>query len=193
MPLRRPPHVRRRFHHGADDLVIASTAAEIARQPIAHLFFARVWVAFQQRLRRDQNARRADAALQGGHLDEFLLQWVQLIARRHALDGGNVAALSLGPQHQAGTDQTAIHGHRTGAAVAGAAAFLGAREAKPVSSPLIRVVTCSWLMPSLLSRAWPRSPPRAGPERPPHACGNQSCRACHLSGWPPPNRPPPDH
>ena len=49
------------------------------------------------------------------------------------LDGGDVAARRLQRQHQAGIDRRAVHQHRAGAAVAVAAAFLGAGQAEPVA------------------------------------------------------------
>src|SRR3954454_4213078 len=45
------------FHHRADDLVIAGAAAEIAGQPEADFFLARLRIALQQRIRCHQHAR----------------------------------------------------------------------------------------------------------------------------------------
>ena len=47
-----------------------------------------------------------------------------------------VATRRLQRQHQAGADRCAVHQHRAGAAVAVAAAFLGAGEADPVAQQL---------------------------------------------------------
>ena len=64
--------------HGADDLVVAGAAAEIAGQPVAHLGLGRIGIALQQRLGGDEEAGRADAALQRGVLEELALQRMQL-------------------------------------------------------------------------------------------------------------------
>ena len=52
------------------------------------------------------------------------------------LDGDDVAARRLQRQHQAGVDRRAVHQHRAGAAVAVAAALLGAGQAEPVAQQL---------------------------------------------------------
>src|SRR5438105_3381936 len=76
----------------------------------------RVGIALEQRLRRDQEARRADAALQRCHLDELLLQRMQLVALGHAFDGLDLGVLGLGRQDQAAADQPAVDGDAAGAA-----------------------------------------------------------------------------
>jgi len=96
-----------------------------------------------QRLGGHQEARRTDAALQRPELEELLLQRMQVIALRHALDGGDPAALGLGRQHQAGADQAVVDGDGAGAAIAGAATFLAAgqseRPAQHVEQALVGV------------------------------------------------------
>ena len=71
------PHLRGRVEHGADDLVVAGAAAQVAGQPVARFFLGRIRVRVEQRLGRDDEARRADAALQRRVLEELLLQRVQ--------------------------------------------------------------------------------------------------------------------
>src|SRR5919108_2367435 len=116
------------IHHGAHDLVVAGAAAEIAGQPVAHLGLAGIRIAVEQGFRGDQEARRTDAALQGGMLQKFLLQRMQLLAVRHALNGLDRAALGFGRQHQAGADQAVPQHHAAGPTAARAAAFLAAGE-----------------------------------------------------------------
>src|SRR5437899_219565 len=82
--------------HGADDLVVAGAAAEIAGQPVAGLFLGRVLVLVEQRLRRDDESGGAEAALQRGVFEEFLLHRVQLVALGDALDRGDLPSLGLG-------------------------------------------------------------------------------------------------
>jgi hypothetical protein len=100
---------------------------------MADLVFAGMGVLIQQCLGRHNEPRRADAALQGGMFDELLLQRVQFVAIGHAFDGADLAAFDLGAEHQARTDKPAVDGDTTGAAVAGAAAFLGAGETETVA------------------------------------------------------------
>ena len=69
----------------------------------------------------------------GGMLQELLLHRMQLVALGDALDRGDRRALGFHAQHQAGTDQTAVHDDRAGAAVAGCAAFLAAGQADHVA------------------------------------------------------------
>src|SRR6202030_2221338 len=68
-----PAHHRSGVEHRTDDLVVAGAAAQIAGEPIAGLFLGRVLVLIEQRLRRDDKARGAKAALQRGVLEKFLL------------------------------------------------------------------------------------------------------------------------
>ena len=73
-------HLGGGVEHRAHDLVVAGAAAQVAGQPVAHLRLGGVRALFQQRLGGDQEARRADAALQRGVLQELALQRVQLLA-----------------------------------------------------------------------------------------------------------------
>src|SRR4030095_15833893 len=81
----RPPHFTGGIEHRLDNLVVPGAAAQVPRQPVAHLFLGRVEIALQQRFRRDEDAGRADAALERCVLQELLLQRVQLLAVGHAL------------------------------------------------------------------------------------------------------------
>src|SRR5262249_34947576 len=119
--------------HRAHDLVVAGAAAEIAREAEADLALGRVRIVVEQRLRRDQEARRADAALECCEFQEFLLERMQLVSVGDALDCADVAALGLGAQHQAGADDATVERHGAGAAIAGAAALLAAGEAEAVA------------------------------------------------------------
>src|SRR5215472_8394017 len=58
---------------------------------------------------------------------------MQLVAVCDALDRADLAAPGLGAQHQARAHDTAVERAGTGAAVAGAAAFLAAGESEPVA------------------------------------------------------------
>src|SRR5271168_4318043 len=102
--------------NGADDFVIAGAAAEIAGEPVPRLGICRVRITLKQRLGGDQQARRAEAALQRRMFQEFSLQRMQKVPARHALDRLDRVALGLDGEHQARADQTAVDGYAAGAA-----------------------------------------------------------------------------
>src|ERR1700693_3580886 len=66
-----PPQLGGGVENGADDLVVAGAPAQVAGEPVARLGFARVRIAVQQGLGGDQQAGRAEAALERGMLKEF--------------------------------------------------------------------------------------------------------------------------
>src|SRR5579859_338858 len=127
---------RRRFGDRLDDLVVAGAAAEIAHHPVFDLVLAGVRVAVQQRFRRHDLARRADAALEAAVIDEGLLQRMQLLALGHALDRGDPRAVHLHGQRDAGGDEAAVEQHGAGATDADAARLLGAGEAEVVAQQI---------------------------------------------------------
>ena len=86
---------------------------------------ADVGLALEHAGRQHQKARRAEAALQSVVLDERLLQRVQLVAVRQALDGADLASLGLHREHQARAHRFAVDQHRAGAADAVLAADMG--------------------------------------------------------------------
>ena len=82
----------------------------------------------QQRLGRQQHAGRAITTLNGGIVDERLLQGMQMGGIAQTLDGENLLAFRLDGKVQAGVHGSAIDQHGASAALAGAAAFLGAGQ-----------------------------------------------------------------
>src|SRR5215472_17249708 len=64
---------------GADDFVVAGAPAEVAGEPVARLGLGRIRIAVQQCLGGDQQARRAEAALQRCMFQEFSLQRMQIM------------------------------------------------------------------------------------------------------------------
>jgi len=123
----------RRRQHGADDLVISGAAAQVAGEEVAGFVLGRVGVLVQERLGSDDEARGADAALQGRPLEEALLQRVQGLGCGDALNGGDGTALHLGRHYQAGVDEPAIKNDVARAAVAVVAAFLGTGQTQLVA------------------------------------------------------------
>ena len=88
----------------------------------------------QQRLARQHHAGDAEAALHGAVVDEGLLQVVRAaVGATDAFDGGHLPPARLRGQHQAGVDQPPVQQHGAGAALADAAAFLGAGQVQVVT------------------------------------------------------------
>src|SRR5262245_57551701 len=126
-------HLGGRIEHGADDLVVTGAPAEVAGEPVARLGFGRIRIALEQRLGGDQQAGRAEAALQRRMLEEFSLQRMQIVPARHAFDRLDRAAFGLHGEHQARADQAAIDRHAAGAAVARAASLLASGQIQLVA------------------------------------------------------------
>src|SRR5205823_783310 len=95
-------HHRRRLLHRADDLVVARAAAEVARQPEADAVLVRARLRIEQRLRRDDEARRADAALERCLFQERLLEGMKPVGIPNALDRQDLGALRLDAEDAAG-------------------------------------------------------------------------------------------
>ncbi len=127
------PHVPCCGTNGAHDLVVTRATTKIARQCISNLGLTRVVVAIEQSLCRDQEAGRADTALQGGTVKEALLQRMQLVAVGQSFNRFDRAPFHLGTEHQAGTDEFPVERHAAGAAVAGAASFFRANQAEVIA------------------------------------------------------------
>src|SRR5215470_15136471 len=103
---------------GTDDFVVAGAPAEVAGEPVARLGLRRIRITVQQRLGGDQQARRAEAALQRCMFQEFSLQRMQIVPARHALDRLDRAAFGLDRKHQARADQAAVDRYAAGTTVA---------------------------------------------------------------------------
>src|SRR5262245_6671598 len=128
-----PPHVGGRVHHRLDVLVVPRAAAEIARQPEAYFRLGRLEIPLEQRLGRDEHARRADAALERGVLEELLLERMEPLPAGHALDRLDPPTPDLAAQHEAGADEPAVQRDAAGAAVARGTALLAPGQAERVA------------------------------------------------------------
>src|SRR5689334_7211684 len=69
-------------------------------------------------------------------LEKLLLQRMQLLAFRHALDGLDAAPLRLDTEHQARAHQAAVHRYAACTAVARCAAFLAAGQEQYVAQDI---------------------------------------------------------
>src|SRR5687768_10420883 len=83
----------RRPQRRLDDVLVAGAAAQVARQRLADLALGRAGVLLEIRLDRQQEARRAEAALEAVALPERLLDRVE---GRDALQTGGREALRPG-------------------------------------------------------------------------------------------------
>ena len=119
---------RRRGGDGVDDLGVAGAAAEVAGDRLADVLVDRRAALVEIGAGRHEHARRADAALGAAVLQECLLERVQATGRREALDRQDRLALDLRQRHQAAVDDLTVDQHRAGAALALAAALLGAGQ-----------------------------------------------------------------
>ncbi len=116
---------------GADrveDLAIAGAAAQAAAQVVEDVLLARRGVLVEQRLRREQHPRGAEAALHGAAVDERLRD-----RAREAFDRLHRAALGLDRQVRARADGEAVHQDRARAADLGVARALGALQVEAVA------------------------------------------------------------
>src|SRR6266850_137027 len=111
-----------------EDLRVTGAAAEVAGERFADPLARRRGIVGEQRLRGEEDSRRAVAALGGAQLGERLLQRVQPGAVGHALDGRDLALLEVGRQRDARQHRRAVDEHGAGAALPELAAVLGADE-----------------------------------------------------------------
>src|SRR6266536_3655134 len=101
LPAQRGRPVLNRF----DDVDVARAATQIARDTPSNLFLGRFGRGREQRLRAQQHARRAEAALQAVLLEETLLQRVQLTVLLQTFDRFNLAAVGLDGEQRARFDR----------------------------------------------------------------------------------------
>src|SRR5215217_4750302 len=80
-----PPFFRRELHR-LDDLRIRRAAAQVARQVMLDLLLVGLRNLVQQLARHHDEARSAEAALEGARLDERFLHGVELLAGLDGLD-----------------------------------------------------------------------------------------------------------
>src|SRR5664279_5901967 len=122
------PHRRGGREHGAPDLRVRATAAEIAAHPAVDVVFSGIGVPLEQRERGHDLAGGAHAALERIVLHEGGLERVELPACGDALDRTDLGALARGGQREAGVRRVAVDPHRAGAALAAPAHVFRAGE-----------------------------------------------------------------
>src|SRR4051794_27506600 len=95
----------------ADDPLVAGAPAEVPGERLADLRFARRVLVPDQVVGGEQDARGAEPALQTVVVPEGLLDRVQPVPGRQPLDRGQLGAVGLDGEQQAGTDRLAVHKH----------------------------------------------------------------------------------
>src|SRR5207245_436528 len=77
----------------------------------------RLGVVAQKRRGRDDEARRAEAALHRAGIDERALHRMQVLARCEILDGADIAVFRSASEDQTRAHQLAVHQHRARSAL----------------------------------------------------------------------------
>ena len=101
-----------RRQDGVDDLLVAGAATEVPAQRVSHALGRRRRLLRQERLGRQQHARRAEPALHRAAVDERLLQGVEPFPVGQPLDRRQLAAVGLDRQIRAGTHRRPVDQHR---------------------------------------------------------------------------------
>src|SRR5258706_1253823 len=120
----------------AHDVLVAGTAAQIARQAIADLVVGRARTLAQQVDHGHQHAGRAKPALQRVVLAECGLHRMQRLDRAQPLDGLDPLAVGLDGEHQARARAVTLDDHRAGAAHAVLAADMRARQTEVLAQKI---------------------------------------------------------
>src|SRR5262245_8581917 len=116
------------LQHRLADARIGAATAEVAGEAVVDLGGGRVGNAIEESPGRDDESRRAEAALLGVVLHEGRLEPMKLVHGAEALDGHDRGVLGLDRQDAAGVDRLAIQEHGAGAARPAVADPLGAGE-----------------------------------------------------------------
>src|SRR5262249_2811420 len=114
--------------NGVDDVLIAGAATEIAGETRADLELRRRWGILEQRHRRHDHPRRAEAALQAVFLPESLLQRMERAVAAETLDGGDLRSVCLDGEDRARLRTAAVEQHRACAALTGVAPDVSAGQ-----------------------------------------------------------------
>ena len=114
--------------HRVDDLLVPGAPAEVAGQRLADLVVVRVGLPLEQVRRRDEQPRRAEAALDRARREERVLQGMQCVRESERLDGADLPAVGLHRGDETRADGLAVEPDRAGAALALLARVLRARQ-----------------------------------------------------------------
>ena len=92
-----------------------------------------VWVALEKGLRCYEKSRGADAALESGMLEEFLLQGMQPFGTGYALNGRDLLTFDLRCKDEAGINENVVNNDGTSAAIPVVATLFGSSKAQFLS------------------------------------------------------------
>src|SRR5207244_2658947 len=110
------------------DLLIPRAATEISRQRFADLIARRMRMLVQQRLRRDEESRRAVAALRGAEIGERFLKRMEPTVSGESFDRRDAATLALHTEHETREDRLIVEQDGARTALAELAAVLRPAE-----------------------------------------------------------------
>lgn len=116
-----------------DDVLVASTAAEIAFQSMPNLCFGWIGIPIQERARGHDHPRCAIPTLEAMHFPESHLDVAVLTVLGHSFNCCNRGAVCLNCKERATLDRLAIQMNRAGAALAGITANVSPGQPKVVS------------------------------------------------------------
>ncbi len=124
---------RRGELHALDDLHIAGAAAVVVLQPFVYILLRRGRGFAQQRLRRHDHARRAEAALHRARVEERALDDLQHCVVREIFDRLDALSGERFEKRHARARKFSVYQHAARAAVPGGAAFLAALHALDIA------------------------------------------------------------
>src|SRR5438445_416530 len=112
------------------NLAVPRTAADVARERFADLLLARLGIAFEQCVRRDDEAGRAKPTLDRARFNECALHWMQPLVVGERFDSLDAPFRGRGAEHETCAHEVAIHDHRAGTALALLACVLAAGKSE---------------------------------------------------------------
>jgi len=104
--------------HRFDDASVPSAATHVAGELFADLKLSWFGRALEQRMRRHDQARRAEPTLHSASIDKRLLHIAWRTDGRNTLDGDNALVDCASGQHKATADQLVVNEHAARAALA---------------------------------------------------------------------------
>ena len=130
----------RRSHDRLNDGVVTRATAVVPAESFTDSDRVRMGLTLQQRMGRQEHARRAESALQRVFLAERVLKMGESPALGQAFDRLDLRALGLDSEHQAATDEAAIHAHGARAAHTVLAADVRPHEPQLVAEEVDQVL-----------------------------------------------------
>ena len=94
-------HLFCRVLHGVNDMLITGTTTKISFQSVPDFIFGGAGISLKELMRRDDHARRAEAALQPVALPKSVLYRMKLAILREAFNRRYLRAIRLNRQHRA--------------------------------------------------------------------------------------------